>query len=118
MATTTPLAYNTGSTISGTIQIGDLAIGLTEQDYSSNPGGVIWWMGPDEDLGYVIAVPVSGNTQPTEIVGVTASVGFFRSDLLTDNSFIDLANVVFNQNFSSASDTKNWLNSNGYWTSE
>ncbi len=117
MATTTPLAYNTGSTISGTIQIGDLAIGLTEQDYSSNPGGVIWWMGPDEDLGYVIAVPVSGNTQPTEIVGVTASVGFFRSDLLTDNSFIDLVNIVFNQNFSSASDAKNWLNSNGYWTS-
>ena len=54
MATTTPLAYNTGSTIPGTTQIGDLAVGTTDQDYSTNPGGVTWWMGPDEDLGYVI----------------------------------------------------------------
>jgi hypothetical protein len=117
MATTTPLAYNTGSTISGTIQIGDLAIGTTEQDYSSNPGGVVWWMGPDEDLGYVIAVPVSGNTQPTEITGVTASVGFFRSDDLTESSFVNLTNVVFNQNFTTGSEAETWLNDNGYWTS-
>ncbi len=117
MATTTPFAYNTGSTISGTIQIGDLAIGLTEQDYSSNPGGVIWWMGPDEDLGYVIAVPVSGDTQPTEIIGVTASVGFFRSDSLTEISFINLTNVVFNQNFTTGNQASTWLTNNGYWNS-
>jgi hypothetical protein len=67
MATTTPLAYNTGSTISGTIQVGNLAVGTTVQDYSSNLGGVTWWMGPDEELGYVIAKPISGNTQPTPI---------------------------------------------------
>ncbi len=117
MATTTPLAYNTGSTISGTIQIGDLAIGTTEQDYSSNPGGVVWWMGPDEDLGYVIAVPVSGNTQPTEITGVTASVGFFRSDDLTESSFVNLTNVVFNQNFTTGNQASTWLTNNGYWNS-
>lgn len=67
MATTTPIAYNTGSTISGTIQVGNLAVGTTVQDYSSNLGGVKWWMGPDEELGYVIAKPISGNTQPTPI---------------------------------------------------
>ena len=69
MATTTPLAYNTGSTISGTIQVGNLAVGTTVQDYSSNLGGVTWWMGPNEELGYVIAKPISGNTQPTPILG-------------------------------------------------
>lgn len=69
MATTTPFAYNTGSTISGTIQVGDLAVGTTGQDYSISPGGVPWWMGPDQDLGYVIAKPISGNTQPTPLEG-------------------------------------------------
>lgn len=66
--TTTPFAYNTGSSIAGTSQVGDIAIGITDQDYSLNPGGVSWWMGPDEDTGYVITVPVSGNTQPTPIM--------------------------------------------------
>jgi len=122
MATTTPLAYNTGSTIPGTTQIGDLAVGTTDQDYSTNPGGVTWWMGPDEDLGYVIGVPVSGNTQPTQIPGVFASVGFFRSDDLTDGSFINIAEYVANeyntpQTFSSATDASNWLTTNGFWNS-
>lgn len=45
MATTRPFAVNTGTTISGTTQIGHLAIGVAVQDYSANPGGVKWWMG-------------------------------------------------------------------------
>jgi hypothetical protein len=122
MATTTPLAYNTGSPIGGTSQVGDLAVGTTAQDYSINPGGIPWWMGPDEELGYVIAVPVSGNTQPTPIFGVTASVGFYRSEDLTDNSFINVAEFVTKeygtpQTFSSATDASIWLTSNGYWNS-
>ena len=91
MPTTRPFAYNpTASPIAGTSQLETLAIGITDQNYSINPGGVFWWMGPDEDLGYVIAVPVSGNTQSTPISGVSASVGFYRSNNLTDNSFIEL----------------------------
>jgi len=121
MATTTPLAYNPSlSPISGTTQVGQLAVGTTNQDYSISPGGVTWWMGPDEDLGYVIAVPVSGNTQPTQIPGVFASVGFFRSEDLTDNSFIGIAEYVANeygspQTFTSASDASDWLTNNGFW---
>jgi hypothetical protein len=65
---TTPLAYNPSlSPIAGTTQVGSLAVGTTDQDYSINPGGVPWWMGPEESDGYVIAVPVSGNTQPTPV---------------------------------------------------
>jgi hypothetical protein len=121
MATTTPFAYNPSlSPISGTTQVGQLAVGTTNQDYSISPGGVTWWMGPDEDLGYVIAVPVSGNTQPTQIPGVFASVGFFRSEDLTDNSFIGIAEYVANeygspQTFTSASDASDWLTNNGFW---
>lgn len=123
MATTTPLAYNpTASPIAGTTQVGQLAVGTTDQDYSISPGGVTWWMGPDEDLGYVIGVPAPGNTQPTQIPGVFASVGFFRSDDLTDGSFISIAEYVANeyntpQTFSSATDASIWLTNNGYWNS-
>jgi len=118
MATTTPLAYNpSASPIAGTSQVGTLAIGTSQQDYSESPGGVTWWMGPDEELGYVIGVPVPGNTQPTPISGVTASVGFYRSTGLTDISFVELTNQTFDQNFSSATDASVWLTTNGYWSS-
>ena len=118
MAYGTPLAYNPSlSPISGTTQVGTLAVGTTEQDYSTNPGGIKWWMGANEQVGYVIAVPVSGNTQPTPVSGVTASVGFYRSVDLSDNSFIELTNNLFNQSFTGASDASNWLSSNGYWNS-
>ena len=77
MATARPFAYNPGTTIPGTEQIGTLSIGYPTSGFTNNPQ---YWNGPDEELGYVIAQPVSGNTQPTPQSGVTASVGFFRSD--------------------------------------
>ena len=68
MANTTPLAYNPSlSPIAGTTQVGTLAVGTTQQDYSGNIGGITWWMGSDEDLGYVIAHSMSGNTQLTPV---------------------------------------------------
>jgi len=115
---TTPIAYNPSqSPIDGTEQLINLAIGIDQQDYSLSPGGVSWWNGPEESTGYVIAVPVPGNTQPTEIPGVFASVGFYRSADLTENSFVELTNTVFSQNFTNGTECKTWLNDNGYWTS-
>ena len=81
-----------------------------------------WWNGPDESLGHVIAVPVATNTQPTPISGVSASVGFYRTNGLTDNGFIYLAQSVALRNgtpqvFSTTTDAKTWLNTNGFWTS-
>jgi hypothetical protein len=64
MSTANPFAYNTGSPISGTQQIGSLSVGFPTSGFTSSPQ---YWNGPNEDLGYVIAVPVSGNTQPTPI---------------------------------------------------
>jgi len=63
MATTRPFSYNTGSPISGTIQVGNLAVGFPTSGFT----GMEWWNGPDEDLGYVIAQPVSGGNQPTNV---------------------------------------------------
>ena len=114
MATTTPFAYNTGAPISNTEQLGSLAIGTSGDRYDNDPGSVKWWMGPDQDLGYVIAKPVPGG-RPTSLG--TTYVAFNRSSLLTDASFKALAELIASQSFASAAAAKTWLNTNGYWTS-
>ena len=119
MATSRPFSYNTGSTISGTTQIGDLAVGMPIDGFEST--GLQWWNGPDEDLGYVIAYPQSGNTQPTPGGGF-ASVQFWRSSILDEGTFISLSEWISlkystQQTFISGDDAKTWLNNNGFWTS-
>ena len=114
MATARPFAYNPGSPIPGTQQLGDLAVGFPDGGFTDNPQ---FWNGPDEELGYTIALPVSGNTQPTPIPGVTASVRFIRSNGVTEESFIGLVNTQFGQNFESGNEAKIWLDSQGYWSS-
>ena len=119
MPTARPFAYNPGSPISGTIQVGDLAVGTPTTGFTDSPQ---FWNGPDEELGYVIAVPVPDNTQPTPISGVFASVKFFRTSGFTDNSFINLSEYVsgkFNtpQTFTGATEASTWLTTNGFWNS-
>ena len=116
MSTSRPFAYNTGSTINGTIQIGNLAIGIPTSGFPST--GLQWWNGPDEDLGYVIAQSVPEGNQPTPFTGITASVGFFRSTILSESSFIEISQrVSTNQTFATGDAATTWLNANGYWTS-
>jgi hypothetical protein len=91
MATARPFAYNSGSLIPGTEQVGDLSIGYPISGFTNNPQ---YWNGPNEELGYVIARAVSGNTQPTPLSGVTASVGFFRTAGFNDSSFIQLSEYI------------------------
>jgi len=113
MSTTRPFAYNPGSSISGTIQVGDLAVGYPTTGYT----GTEWWNGPDEELGYVIAQPVPDDSQPTPIPGVTGSVGFFRTNGFDDNEFIDITNILLNSNYNNAPDASTGLTTNGYWNS-
>ena len=116
MSLSRPFAYNTGSTISGTVQVGTLAVGIPTSGFSST--GLAWWNGPDEDLGYVIAGSVPSNTQPTPISGVTASVQFWRSTGLTESSFIDISNYVTGQSFGDGNDAEIYLEDTlGYYTS-
>lgn len=119
MAKITPVAFNTGSTISGTLQIGNLSIGTSPQDYGvvGMNNGVVYYATPDENLGYVIAhddLAAGHNGRPGN---VPAKVGFWRSQSLTENSFLNLVNYLFNQNFNQGTDAVTWLNANGYWTS-
>ena len=67
MATSRAFKYNpSGSTISGTLQVGSISIASNNVDDFGNGG---WWNGPDEDLGYVICLPVPLNTQDTPVPG-------------------------------------------------
>ena len=45
MATARPFAYNTGSPIDGTSQVGDLTIGTPTSGFTNSPQ---FWNGPDE----------------------------------------------------------------------
>jgi hypothetical protein len=123
MSTARPFAYNPSpnAVIAGTEQVGDLAVGIPTSGFTTNPQ---FWNGPDEDLGYVIAYPVSGNTHPTPIFGVFASVGFKgtknMSNPLSDSTFLTLANSFVGgppAPFSSATDASIFLTNNGYWNS-
>jgi hypothetical protein len=116
VATSRPFAFNTGSTISGTEQLGDLAIGVDDIDYDGGVGGVTWWNGPDEDLGYIICRPNFTGTQPNP-VGIPAYVRFLRSKLKTEESFVNLVNTVYGQSFTTGDECKTYLNNNGFWTS-
>ena len=116
MALTTPFAYNPSKTpIPGTQQVGDFAIGITEQDYSQNPGGVKWWNGPDEDNRYIIGVVNPNGDQPTPISGEYANFGFFGSVDKTDQSLIDLTNMVSGSNFSTVQEATAWMSSQGVY---
>lgn len=121
MSVSRPFAYNPSPNppISGTLQVGSLAVGNTNWNYEQNYGGVFWWEGPDETLGYVICNPVSGGTQPNPL-SIPAYVGFKRSKFLTEPSFIEIANYVAKGQtapFTSGNDASTWLTNNGYWNS-
>jgi hypothetical protein len=120
MSSSRPFAYNPippNSAISGTLQVGNLAVGVdTNLNYTGNAGGVQWWMGPDEELGYVITQSVPSLNQPNPL-GISAGVGFFRSEFLTESSFISISNLISGQSFASGDEASTWLTSNGYWNS-
>lgn len=117
MSTSRPFAYNPSPnpTIPGTNQVGDIAIGVDPTlDYFGGVGGVQWWEGPDEELGYVVAKPISLESQPNPL-NIPAGVAFGRS-LFTEQAFILLAESLSSgTTFTTGNDASTWLTSNGYW---
>jgi hypothetical protein len=85
MSTARPFAYSPETQVPGTEQLGDLSIGTPFSGFTDNPQ---YWNGPDEELGYVIAVPVSGNTQPTPVTTnrVYLSPTYKGSDIVLSNN--------------------------------
>jgi hypothetical protein len=125
MAVITPVAFYTGVTsIGGTTQVGNLNVGTSPQDYGvvGNNNSIVYYSTPDQTLGYVIAhddLSAGHNGKPGNI---PAKVGFFRSVVKTEESFIELTEYITIQDndpqtFTGGTEAKTWLNNNGYWTS-
>lgn len=118
MSTSRAFAYNSSEVIpTGATQFGNLAI--QSAGWTSGCGGLKWYNGPDEDLGYVIGyvwqypkTAASG----TEIISGT-SVGFRRTATFSESTFLSTVFNLTSQSFQTASNAKTYLNNNGYWTS-
>ena len=125
MATITPVAFYTGATsIPGTTQVGNLNVGTSPQDYGvvGSDYGIVYYATPDKDLGYIIAHDDLSGGHNGKPGNVPAYLGFFRSTVKTEESFIELAEYITNQDndpqtFTGGTEAKTWLNNNGYWTS-
>jgi len=92
MATTTAYAYNSGATISGTIQSGHIAKLNDNNIYTKT--GVTWYMGADEDPGFIIVSAYEPEKRPQ----------FWRSVDKTDAALLDLLARNFNQSFTNPND--------------
>jgi hypothetical protein len=115
-----PFAYNTGSPVSGTTQVGEIAVGDAMVDYGNNFGGLQWWGGPNEANGYIIAHTDSTGGHNGE-PGIPAYLGFWGYPGFSDADYLYLVNSIppriGYEPFTSTSDATTWLNDNGYWTS-
>ena len=118
MSTSRAFAYNSSEVIpTGATQFGNLAI--QSAGWTSGCGGLKWYNGPDEDLGYVIGYvwqyPKTAASE-TEIISGT-SVGFRRTATFSESTFLSTVFNLTSQSFQTASNAKTYLNNNGYWTS-
>ena len=121
MATSRPFSrYTNGPLSNNAEQRGNLYVG--NENTLLDVGGVKWWNGPDEDLGYFIAYEDNqgahnGRNSLDRTNEMPAYVGFKRSALKTEASFIELVNNSFEQTFTTGLEAKAWLDANGYWAS-
>jgi len=67
MATSRPFSYTTGPIPTGTHKVGDILIGLPLDGFNTHNDGLEGWNGPDEELGYIIPIPVPSDIQPTPV---------------------------------------------------
>jgi hypothetical protein len=112
---TRPFSYNpTQATIAGTTNLGTICIGVSNLDYSSKPGGLTWWMGPEEANSYIVCKDVPAQNFPTPL-GNIGNVQFWRS-ANTNADLINLVSIISGTTQTSISAAASWLSSNGYWT--
>jgi len=127
MPTSTPIAYWTGTSIPEAYKVGNLMIGTaTTFDYGfyniTNANNIRFWMGPDEDSGYVIGQSLTASTQTTPVIPSTAQLGFYRTQGQNQTGLVNLAAAVSRvngtpQTFTGGTEAVLWLTGNGYWTS-
>ena len=121
MATIIPVAFNSGSTIDGTTQLGNIAVGTTSQDYSGL-GGLQWWATTDLDIGYTIVKEnLAGNT-PNPL-SIPCFLSFWSTDTnpalstnFTVRGFTNMASAAAGTTYQTYTAAYNGLTAAGIWT--
>lgn len=113
-------AYNTGSPVDGTGQIGNIAYEITNSAWQADIGGLEWWNGPEERNAWIIGKDWPAGDWNTPI-GDIGDVHFWKTNFDTLFEFRNLANNVAENIsgsswFTSSIQAKDWLDSNGYFT--
>ena len=111
---TTFFTLNTGSFISGTQQVGNLAI---TSDPASYPQ-FTWWAGAEDTSRYVLADQVPSRPANALIPGATVNFRFLGSTDKTNASYLALINGISGLTFTDVQDATNWANDNGYYSSQ
>lgn len=110
-----PITFNTGSTISGTTQYGNIAVGSENFDISAYSNRN-WYYSPTNVSGWTIfsdTGTIWGNANPIPT--------FWVAPDFTSNSLINLVNQLPNRNglvtpITTSGDAISWLSTNGYYT--
>lgn len=121
MATIIPVAFNSGSTIAGTTQVGNIAVGTTPQDYNGL-GGLQWWATTDLDNGYAIVQENLAGDTPNPL-SIPCFLSFWNTDFnpatgtnFTVRGFTNLASYVAGTTYSTYTAAYNGLTSGGIYT--
>jgi hypothetical protein len=113
-----PYSFNaSGSTENIEYQVCDLSVGYIDGEYVSDPEGIVWIAGPDEELGCIIVhvddTPcincVNGEIEDKKI-------RFWRAKGDTDQDFLDIVECATGQIFNDKNSACEWISENCYWS--
>ena len=105
--------FNTGSFISGSYQVGNIA-------YTSDPSqspGYTWWGGASDTNRYILCNQIPQRAANSQIPGAVTNFRFLGSDVKNDSSYLELINRISGQNFVSTQAATDWCWNSGYYTS-
>lgn len=107
--------------IPGCTNYGDFAVEITTAQLTQDGE---WWIGPDEDLGYVISYKQDDGQHPNAPERIFSTeypchLGFKRTDTKSEMEFIELAKKVLggNPTIANGDQAASLLFANGNWTS-
>ena len=116
-ATSRDFAYSTGAAPNGSSKVGNIVIGKPTNGFVGT--GMPWYGGPDEDKGYVLALSTLSPNWVTSInrPTINSNLGFERSLLKTEASFLNLVNGKYNQSHVVGEKASTYLRTLGVWDS-
>ena len=115
--TSRDFAYSTGAAPLGSTKVGNIIIGKPTNGFVGT--GMPWYGGPDEDKGYILALSRLSPNWVTAVnrPSIDSNIGFARSLLKSEASFLNLVNQKYNQSFNVGEKASTYLRTLGFWDS-